>query len=102
MDQEQEFKKTIHDFYRVYRELQKHMELRSVTHFSLYTDNYIEIWHYRGEVKGKLLLKVKVQKGEENADIECYKKAAELIKNILREQEKKGEAYGRVYTDHAR
>jgi len=38
---------------------------------------------------------------EENIEFaaKCYEKAAELVKNILRE--KKGEQHGRVYADHA-
>lgn len=99
MSQDERYKKAAHEFYGAYRELQKRMNLRMASHFSMYTDNYIEIWEYRGEVKGRLVLKVKIQKGEEDSDAECYEKAADLIKNILRE--KKGEQHGRVYADHA-
>lgn len=99
MSQDERYKKAVHEFYGAYRELQKRMNLRMASHFSMYTDNYIEIWEYRGEVKGRLVPKVKTQKGEEDTDAECYEKAADLIKNILRE--KKGEQHGRVYADHA-
>lgn len=99
MSQDERYKKAVYEFYEVYRELQKCRNTRMMSHFSMYTDNYIEIWEYKGEVKEKLVLKVKIQKGEEEADAECYEKAADLIKNILRE--KKGEQHGRVYADHA-
>ena len=75
----------IEEFYTAYRELQKYMNLRARTHFSLRTDGFIEIWSYKGSVKDKLVVKTTVEKDEENAEEQCYRKAAELVRNILRE-----------------
>lgn len=75
----------IEEFYTVYRELQKYMNLRVRTHFALRTDGFIEIWSYKGNVRDKLVVKTTVEKGEENAEEQCYRKAAELVRNILRE-----------------
>lgn len=76
----------IDDFYTAYRELQKYMNLRARTHFALRTDGFIEIWSYKGNMRDKLLIKTTVEKGEENAEEQCYRKAAELVRNVLREQ----------------
>ena len=76
----------IDDFYTAYRELQKYMNLRARTHFALRTDGFIEIWSYKGNTRDKLLIKTTVEKGEENAEEQCYRKAAELVRNVLREQ----------------
>lgn len=76
----------INDFYTAYRELQKYMNLRARTHFALRTDGFIEIWSYKGNVRDKLVVKTTAEKGEENAEEQCYRKAAELVRNILREQ----------------
>ena len=75
----------INDFYTAYRELQKYMNLRARTHFALRTDGFIEIWSYKGNVRDKLVVKTTAEKGEENAEEQCYRKAAELVRNILRE-----------------
>lgn len=75
----------IEEFYTAYRELQKYMNLRARTHFALKTDVFIEIWSYKGNIKDKLVVKTTVEKDEENAEEKCYRKAAELVRNILRE-----------------
>lgn len=54
MSQDERYKKAVHEFYGAYRELQKRMNLRMASHFSMYTDNYIEIWEYRGEVNANV------------------------------------------------
>lgn len=76
----------IDEYYTVYRELQKYMNLRERTHFAPRTDGFIEIWSYKGNVRDKLLIKTTVEKGEENAEEQCYRKAAELVRNVLRKQ----------------
>lgn len=101
MDKDHEFREVVEEFYREYRILQEHMECRMNSHFGIGTENYIEIWEYHRIKKGKLLLKVKMQEDAEDPDIECYRRAAKLIRNMIREQEKKGETHGRVYTDHS-
>ena len=75
----------IEEFYTAYRELQKYMNLRARTHFAPRTDGFIEIWSYKGSVKDKLVVKTTVEKDEENAEEQCYRKAAELVRNVLRE-----------------
>lgn len=75
----------IEEFYTAYRGLQKYMNLRARTHFGLRTDGFIEIWSYKGNVRDKLVVKTTVEKGEENAEEQCYRKAAELVRNVLRE-----------------
>lgn len=75
----------IEEFYTAYRELQKYMNLRARTHFALRTEGFIEIWSYKGNVRDKLVVKTTVEEGEENAEEQCYRKAAELVRNILRE-----------------
>lgn len=75
----------IEEYYTAYRELQKYMNLRERTHFALRTDGFIEIWSYKGNIKDKLVVKTTAEKDEENAEEQCYRKAAELVRNILRE-----------------
>ena len=38
MSQDERYKKAVHEFYGAYRELQKRMNLRMASHFSMYTD----------------------------------------------------------------
>lgn len=102
MDREQEFQKAVYEFYEIYRELQMRMELRMASHISLYGDNYMEIWRYEQGAKERLLLRVRTEKGEDDADIECYRKAAGHLRDVLMEEwEKKGEVHGGVCADHA-
>lgn len=75
----------IDEFYTAYRELQKYMNLRARTHFAPRTDGFIEIWSYKGNVRDKLVVKTTVEKDEENAETECYRKTADLVRNVLRE-----------------
>ena len=101
MDREQEFQKAVYEFYEIYRELQMRMELRMASHISLYGDNYMEIWRYQGGARERLLLKAKTEKGEDDTDIECYRKAAGYLRDVLlEERERKGEAHGGVCADH--
>ncbi len=96
MEKEQEFKAAVHEFYDAYMELKGRMEVRMESHFSLYADRCIEIWRHKGGAGERLLLRAKTEKDEEDADVRCYRKAAYLIKSILKEQERRGEAYGGV------
>ena len=81
------YKEAIDEFYTAYRNLQKYMNLRATTHFAPRTDGYIEIWTYKGSLRDVLLVKVTAEKDEENAETVCYRKAADIVKNILSEQE---------------
>lgn len=71
-----ERKKVIKEFYRVYRQLQKRNNLRLYSRFSIYNDNIIEIWQYKGEKRVRNICKVK-----EDDEIKCYKRAIEALKN---------------------
>lgn len=66
----------IHKFYQLYRPLQKRRSLRYHMHFDVYGNNFIEIWEYEGEKKGRCICKVK-----EETEIECYKRAVELLES---------------------
>lgn len=92
MDKDHEFREAVEEFYLEYRKLKKHMKCRMNSHFGIGTENYIEVWKYKRTKKEKLLLQVKMQEDAEDADIECYRRAAELIRNII-EHEKKGEEH---------
>lgn len=78
-----ELGETLDEFYTEYRKLQKHMKLRMKSHFAERTDGYIEIWQYEGDVRGKLLVREKVKSDEENAQAQCYRKAAGSIRHLL-------------------
>lgn len=73
---EAEYREAVHNFYEIYRPLQKKYNLRMHAHFSIYDDGLIEIWEYNGEARGKCILKV-----QEEKDIDCYKRAAEYLKS---------------------
>ena len=75
------------EFYKVYRKLQKNTKVRMKSHFAERTDGYIEIWSYQGNAKEKLLVKVTAEADEENGETQCYAKAADFVRNILKEQE---------------
>lgn len=77
----------IDEFYEVYRKLQKHMKIRMHTHFAQREDGYIEIWQYRNNAREKLLVKVTAEAGEPDAEAQCFSKAADFVRDILREQE---------------
>ena len=76
-----------YEVYEVYRKLQKHMKIRMHTHFAQREDGYIEIWQYRNNAREKLLVKVTAEAGEPDAEAQCYEKAADFERDILREQE---------------
>ena len=80
-----EFESIMDELYTEYRKLQKHMKLRMKSHFAERTDGYIEIWQYEGDVRGKLLVREKVESDEENAQAQCYRKAAGSIRHLLNE-----------------
>lgn len=79
---EDEYKEMVRKFYGIYRPLEKRYNLRSHMHFSVYDDGLIEVWEYRGEKKGKCILRVKEKK-----DVDCYKRAIEELNNYRKERE---------------
>lgn len=79
---EKERRELIHEYYQIYRQLQKRHGLREHSHFDIYGNNLLEIWEYVGEKRGKCVCKVK----EEN-EAACYKRAIEELKNYGQERE---------------
>lgn len=49
----------IHEYYQIYRALQKRHSLREHSHFDIYGNNLIEIWEYEGERSGSMRAKGK-------------------------------------------
>lgn len=70
----------LHNFYTLYRELQKYDNLRLHTHSSIYEkdDALIEVYRYQGEKKGKCVLKV-TQEDETDA----YEQATDQVRSLL-------------------
>lgn len=74
MENEEERRKVLRDFYSIYRRLQKKHTLRLHSRFSIYDDGLIEIWVYKGDQRTRAICKVK-----EESEIECYKRATEAL-----------------------
>lgn len=68
--------RVIHEFYQTYRPLQKRYNLRLHSHFDVYGNDYIEIWEYKGDVRGSRICMVK-----EEGEVACYRRAIEELKN---------------------
>ena len=71
---DEERRALIHKYYQIYRSLQKRHSLREHSHFDIYGNNFIEIWEYVGERRGRCICKVK-----EEDEIACYKRAIEML-----------------------
>lgn len=85
------YRAAVHEFYEVYEPLRKKYNLRYHSRFSIYDDGYIEIWQYEGDVKKRLICKVK-----ESDDAEVYKRAAELMRSFGKSQKEREQAtYGK-------
>lgn len=76
------YKEAHRRFYDTYRPIQKRYGLRMHSHFSVNGDGLIEIWEYRGEVRGKRIVWVK-----EETDTKCYKRAAEELESYKNDKE---------------
>ena len=83
---EDEYKEIVRKFYEIYRPLQKKYNLRYHMHFSIYEseDDLIEIWEYKGETRGKCIVRAK-----ETEEIDCYKRAIDELKNYKQEREER-------------
>lgn len=75
-ENEEERSALIHKFYQIYITLQKSYGLRHHMYFDVYGNNLIEIWKYKGDIKGRCICKVK-----EDTEIECYKRVIEMLEN---------------------
>lgn len=77
----------IHEFYQIYRPLQKKRDLRLHSHFSIYPkdDDFIEVWEYVNDKKVRQIVRAK----EEN-EVECYKRAIEELKSYAEKEEGAG------------
>lgn len=73
---DEEYSRVIHEFYQTYRPLQKRYNLRLHRHFDVYGNDYIEIWEYKGDVRGSRICMVK-----EEGEVACYRRAIEELKN---------------------
>lgn len=69
-----EYAEAVHKFYEIYSPLQKRHNLRLHSHFDIYGNNFIEIFQYDGEKRGKCVCKVK-----EDEAIDCYRRAAKQL-----------------------
>lgn len=78
MSEDQRTAAAIHDFYVVYRELQKYDSLRMRSREAIGEDTLIEVDRYHGERKGERVLKV-----EQEHTADAYKQAAEQLKEML-------------------
>jgi hypothetical protein len=88
MENDRERSEAIHNFYEIYKPLSKRYNLRMNSHFSIYQrdQDYIEIYEYSGDTRGARICLVK-----EDEEIDCYRKAAEEMKNYGRKKsEEKG------------
>lgn len=85
-ENEEERRAALHEFYRIYRELQKSHSLREHSHFDIYGNNLIEIWEYTGEKRGRCVCKVK-----EETETACYKRAIEMLESYSRKDTVKHE-----------
>lgn len=72
----------IHEYYQIYRALQKRCSLREHSHFDIYGNNLIEIWEYEGERRGRCICKAK-----EDTEIVCYQRAIEALLSYAGERE---------------
>lgn len=73
---DEEYSRVIHEFYQTYRPLQKRYNLRLHSHFDVYGNDYIEIWEYKGDVRGSRICMVKKE-----GEVACYRRAIEELKN---------------------
>lgn len=69
----------IHEYYRIYRQLQERHGLREHSRFDLHGNNLIEIWEYAGGRKKGCVCKVR-----EADEAACYKRAIEMLKSYGR------------------
>lgn len=78
MTGEEEYTEAIRRFYKAYHQLKKTMNVRMHAHSDIYGNNYIKIYEYEGEQIKRLIMKA-----EEEDDLECHIKAAELIEGLI-------------------
>ena len=74
MENEEERRKALREFYSIYRRLQKKKSLRLHSSFSIYDDGLIEIWEHQGDRRTRNVCKIK-----EESETECYKRATEAL-----------------------
>lgn len=80
-----EYSALLHEYYQLYRPLQKQYGLRSHIHFDLYGDNLIEIWEHSGSEKGLCVCRIK-----EESEKECYQRAVGELRNYRKKKGAKG------------
>lgn len=87
MNEDSERRALIHEFYQIYRPLQKKRDLRLHSHFSIFPndDDFIEIWEYVNDKRVRQIIRVK-----EESEIECYRRAIEDLKSYAKKEEGAG------------
>lgn len=75
-ENDEERRALIHKYYQIYRALQKRQSLREHSHFDIYGNNFIEIWEYVGDRRGRCICKVR-----EETETDCYKRAIEVLES---------------------
>ena len=70
----------IHDFYKVYRELQKYDNLRLHTRESIYDEALIEVYRYHGEKKDERVIRIT----QEDAAT-TYIQATDQVRSLLQQ-----------------
>lgn len=84
-EKDKERRELIHEFYKIYRPLQKRHNLRMHSYFDIQGKALIEIWEYTGEVRGKCICRIK-EMGE-TSENDCYKKTTDTLKSYKRKEE---------------
>ena len=86
-ESEKERRTLIHEYYQIYRPLQKKYGLKEHSHFDIYGNNRIEIWEYGRSRKGTSICEI-----SEDDEVTCYKRAIEMLENyrqLKKESEEK-------------
>ena len=93
---EEERTELMHEFYRIYRQMKKTMDIRHHTYFDIYGNNLIEIWKHEGKRRErKYICKVK-----EETETACYRQAIFEMLYYQREMEKKVEHSRKEMAEH--
>lgn len=73
-ENEKERKVLMHEFYRMYEQMEKRRRMGKRLYFSVYGNNVIEVWEYK---KGK---RSNICRVKEDSETGCYQKALEIMK----------------------
>ena len=82
---EREYVSAVTEFYEYYDKLKGVVHCRMNSHFSIYDDDYLEVWQYEGAKKTRLLFRINTQKKDNQSVAETYRRATEAVKQLLKE-----------------